>query len=250
LAYCGGVSLAQAAEELGDGPFGRFRHETLPETFRVLVIVSRRGRLSFWLCEEGKRGVTGRAGGTVSGRSIRALPRFRSDNDWVEVNNAEDAGRYEAAYNVKVADHHTYFVGGPSRGFAVWSHNASCDPAEVAHIQQELARNPNNLGVGVIDKRTGQVRLFTYDETDAFSRANPQLQVMAGHEAAAAMAQIPLDQARGFALGRQGSDWHVFNKSHLNSPDAQANTMSMDPQLFNEIVTALQGAGVQNPVLH
>ncbi len=129
-------------------------------------------------------------------------------------------------------------------------HNASCDPAEIAHVEREMARNQINFGVGVIDKRTGQVRVFPYDETDSFSRANPQLQVMAGHEAAAAMAGIPPDQARGFVLAKQGSDWHVFNQSHLNRPDAQTNTLWMDSQLFNEIVSALQGAGVQNPILH
>src|SRR4051794_41003400 len=108
-----------------------------------------------------------------------------------------------------------------------------------------MARNPRNMGVGVIDTRTGQVRLFSYDETDAFTRANRHLNVAAGHEAAAAMAGIPHDQARGFVLGKQGSDWHVFNQSHLNRPDAQTNSMRMEPQLFNEIVTALQGAGIQ-----
>jgi hypothetical protein len=113
-----------------------------------------------------------------------------------------------------------------------------------------MATHPNNVGVGVIDKNTGIVRLFTYDETDAFSRANPTLQVMTGHEAAAAMAGIPFDQARGFVVGMQGTDWHIFNQSHLNRPDGQPNTMRMDPQLFNEIVSALQGAGVLNPVIH
>jgi hypothetical protein len=113
-----------------------------------------------------------------------------------------------------------------------------------------MAGNQNNIGVGVLDKRTGQVRLFTYDETDTFSSANPQLQVMAGHEAATAMAGIPPDQARGFVLAKQGSDWHVFNQSHLNRADAQANPMRMDGHLFNEIVSALQRAGVQNPVIH
>jgi hypothetical protein len=105
------------------------------------------------------------------------------------------------------------------------------------------------MGVGIIDKRTGQVRLFPFDETEAFSMANPQLQVAAGHEAAAALAGIPPDQARGFVLARQGSDWHVFNQSHLNRADAQAHPLRMDPQLFNDIVTALQGAGVPNPVI-
>ncbi len=129
-------------------------------------------------------------------------------------------------------------------------HNVSCDPAEVAHIEREIAKDPNNVGVGVIDKRTGQMRLFTYEETDVFCKANLHLQAAAGHEAAAAMAEIPFDQARGFVLAKQGRDWHVFNQSHLNRPDAQANIMRMDGQLFNAIVSALQAAGVQYPVIH
>ena len=129
-------------------------------------------------------------------------------------------------------------------------HRASCDPAEVVHVEQEIARNQTNLGVGVLDTRTGQVRLISYDETDAFSKANPHLQVMAGHEAAAVMAGIPPDQARGFVLGKQGNDWHVINSSHLNRADGQPNTMHMAPQTFNDIVSALQNAGVQNPIVH
>jgi hypothetical protein len=128
--------------------------------------------------------------------------------------------------------------------------NASCDPADVAHVEQEMVNDPSNPGVGVIDRRTGQLRLFTYDETDAFSRTNPHLQVMAGHEAAAAMAGIPPNQARGFVLGKQGNDWHVVNQSHLNRMDGQPNTMRMDPQTFGEVVSALQTAGVQNPIVH
>jgi hypothetical protein len=126
----------------------------------------------------------------------------------------------------------------------------ACNPAEVAHVEQEMAKSPFNLGVGVIDTRTGQVRLFTYDETDVFSQANRSLQVAAGHEAAAAMAGFPPDQARGFALWKQGNDWHVQNSSHLNRLDTQTNTMQMAPQMFTDIVAALQTAGVQNPVLH
>jgi len=137
-------------------------------------------------------------------------------------------------------------MGGPG----VRAHNASCDPAEVAQIEREIAKKPNNMGVGVIDKRTGQVRLFPFDETNIFSLANPHRSVAAGHEAAAAMAGIPPDQARGFILSKRGSNWHVFNLSHLNRPDALANTVQMDSRLFSEIVTALQAAGVQNPFIH
>jgi hypothetical protein len=113
-----------------------------------------------------------------------------------------------------------------------------------------MARNPNNMGVGVLDLRTGIVRLFTYDETDAFSAANRHLQVAAGHEAAAAMAGIPPNQARGFVLGKQGNDWHVVNGSHLNQPDGQPNGTQMAPQTFQEILIALQNTGVKHPIVH
>lgn len=126
----------------------------------------------------------------------------------------------------------------------------SCNPAEIIHLEQEATKNPNNVGIGIIDKRTGQVRLFTYDETNAFSVTNSHLNVAAGHEAAAAMAGIPRTQARGFVVSKPGSDWHVYNQSHLNQPDAQANSIQMDSQLFNEIVSALQAAGVLHPVIH
>ncbi len=64
------------------------------------------------------------------------------------------------------------------------------------------------------------------------------------------MAGIPPAEDEEFHLGKQRSDWHVFNLSHLNRPDAQTNTMRMDGRLFNEIVSALQSAGVPNPVIH
>lgn len=80
---------------------------------------------------------------------------------------------------------------------------AVCDPADVAEVERALARTPFDLGIGVIDVATGVVRVFPYNETDAFSAANPALQVMAGHEAAATMAGVSLDRARGFLLNKQ-----------------------------------------------
>lgn len=128
--------------------------------------------------------------------------------------------------------------------------NARCDPAEIAHVEQEMAGNPYNMGVGVIDLRTGQVRVFPFDETTTFSIANQHLFVQDGHEAAAAMAAFPSDQARGFILAKQSNDWHVYNASHLNVPDGQANGMQMTSQTYNDIVLTLQTAGVQNLVVH
>jgi hypothetical protein len=127
----------------------------------------------------------------------------------------------------------------------------TCDPAEVSRIEQKLA-NPQtkiNVGVGILDLQTGVIRIFTYDETDTFSRTNLPLQVMAGHEAAAAMAGVPLDQARGFAISKPAGVWQVFNQSHLNHPDGQPNTMQMSPSTLTDVLAALQLAGIQNPVV-
>ena len=37
-----------------------------------------------------------------------------------------DTGEYETVYNLRVADHHTYFVGMREWGFSAWAHNV-CD---------------------------------------------------------------------------------------------------------------------------
>jgi hypothetical protein len=42
----------------------------------------------------------------------------------VAVEDLLDTGEYETLYNLRVADHHTYFVGSREWGFSVWAHNA------------------------------------------------------------------------------------------------------------------------------
>jgi hypothetical protein len=51
---------------------------------------------------------------------------LRTDNGWVQVGGVKDTGRVETVYNLRVADHHTYFVGTPEWGFGIWAHNADC----------------------------------------------------------------------------------------------------------------------------
>lgn len=43
--------------------------------------------------------------------------------DWAEVEAVKFTQQNERVYNLRVADHHTYFVGGKEWGFAVWVHN-------------------------------------------------------------------------------------------------------------------------------
>ena len=45
------------------------------------------------------------------------------DGQWIAVEEVYHSGEYETVYNLRVADYHTYFVGGESWGFSVWAHN-------------------------------------------------------------------------------------------------------------------------------
>jgi serpin B len=42
---------------------------------------------------------------------------------WAEVDKVVETDSPVAVYNLRVADHHTYFVGSKSWGFAIWTHN-------------------------------------------------------------------------------------------------------------------------------
>jgi intein/homing endonuclease len=46
------------------------------------------------------------------------------DGMCVQVEDLLDTGEWVKLYNVRVADHHTYFVGCDEWGFSVWAHNA------------------------------------------------------------------------------------------------------------------------------
>src|SRR5262249_38690786 len=113
------------------------------------------------------------------------------------------------------------------------------------NVERGLAGKPNNLGGGIIDLSTGTIRLFPFDDTNAFSLANPALLVAAGHESAAVMAGVPPGQARGVVLTKQGNDWLVRNQSPLNAAAGQPTSTRMNPQTFDETVAALRAAGAQ-----
>jgi hypothetical protein len=55
---------------------------------------------------------------------LRAGDLLSTDSgQWKEVEKTVPAEGAETVYNFRVADHHTYFVGRASWGFAVWAHN-------------------------------------------------------------------------------------------------------------------------------
>ncbi len=59
------------------------------------------------------------AGSLVEGDWISTLA-----GGWVVVEELYDTGMFEAVYNLRVAEDHTYFVGDENWAFGVWAHNA------------------------------------------------------------------------------------------------------------------------------
>ena len=53
-------------------------------------------------------------------------------SQWMEVEQITPSAEPQPVYNFRVADHHTYFVGGKTWGFAVWTHNDYTGPVFVA----------------------------------------------------------------------------------------------------------------------
>jgi hypothetical protein len=58
-------------------------------------------------------------------KDLQAGNRFLShDGQEPAFEGLEETGNYEELYNLRVADFHTYFVGGEDWGFSVWAHNS------------------------------------------------------------------------------------------------------------------------------
>jgi len=55
---------------------------------------------------------------------LEAGDLIRTGGGWVPVGEVWDTGAWEVVYNVRVSDHHTYFVGEEGWGWSAWAHNA------------------------------------------------------------------------------------------------------------------------------
>jgi hypothetical protein len=74
----------------------------------------------------------------VRGKGWRAAGELRvgdevagKDGEWTAVTSIEETGSVATVYNCRVADFHTYFVGGSDWGFSVWAHNTYNPPANL-----------------------------------------------------------------------------------------------------------------------
>jgi Pretoxin HINT domain len=63
--------------------------------------------------------------GWVAANTLEVGDFILAENgDWKRVEDLFDTGDWQPVYNLRVADWHTYFVGGDSWGWAAWAHNA------------------------------------------------------------------------------------------------------------------------------
>jgi len=66
-----------------------------------------------------------RGKGWTAAKDLQAGDLLRShDGQWVAVESVSEGEELAAVYNLRVAEHHTYFVGSRDWGFSVWAHNA------------------------------------------------------------------------------------------------------------------------------
>lgn len=85
--------------------------------------------------------------GWVAAEVLRVGDRLRGhDGQWVAVEGVEDHGEWATVYNLRVADHHTYFVGSEEWGFSVWSHNLNGGCFECDNIPNSTFANVGNPG--------------------------------------------------------------------------------------------------------
>lgn len=76
--------------------------------------------------------------GWIPAGEIQPGDQFRShDRQWVTVEDIYDTGEIKTVYNVRVSEHHTYFVGERDWGFSVWAHN-TCDLRLLSWIAKHM----------------------------------------------------------------------------------------------------------------
>ena len=149
--------------------------------------------------------------GWVTCNELRLGDRLLTEDGTTQVvNDLLDSGEWETVYNLRIADFHTYFVGGEDWGFGVWAHN-KCGPEDVLGAPNRFANkaaawkvyksaNPTaDLAVwsrqydalqtqvstaasrlsSTAARRTGGYRLLDHD---AYGRTSPGINRSPGHK--------------------------------------------------------------------
>ncbi|MEZ6141286.1 MAG: polymorphic toxin-type HINT domain-containing protein [Zavarzinella sp.] len=77
--------------------------------------------------------------GWIDAQDLIPGDRFLSHDDrWISIEEIFDTSEWKTVYNLRIADHHTYFVGCDDWGFSAWVHNAAC-----ANVDEFIKRYGN-----------------------------------------------------------------------------------------------------------
>jgi hypothetical protein len=134
--------LASRAEQ---DPYGVISYKPIEEVFiravRVLHLHLAGGQTirttpehPFWV----------RGEGWLPADLLRAGMRLATlGGEWIEVAEAFDTGEYETVYNCRVAEWHTYFVGGEEYVTAIWAHNEYLEHARLTTYNTQASVTSN-----------------------------------------------------------------------------------------------------------
>ena len=99
--------------------------EEVFERYASVMRVKLAGGVEFGTTHEHPFWVVGK--GWVVARELAAGDKLVGrDGGEVAVEGVSETGEWARVYNFRVADHHTYFVGGQEWGCSVWTHNLTC----------------------------------------------------------------------------------------------------------------------------
>ena len=123
------------------------------------------------------------------------------DGQRITVEGVADSGRVQTVYNFRVAEYHTYFVGGESWDFSVWAHNA-CVYQSVEKDTVKYFGIADQGATSTLSQRLAAARARTPAATTA---------VIPGTNGVTALEAQQMEQALIHYYGRQGAGGTLVN---------------------------------------
>ena len=129
------------------------------------------------------------------------------DSEWTTVEATGETGKVATVYNCRIADYHTYFVGGEEWGFSVWAHNA------------DLYHYTNDKGFKGISAGSGEGQI-TLKASQPVRKGNPK---------GVYLTSVPPDQVKSVGLGKLGlTNDKVTYYFKLSVPDELVKSLRGD----------------------
>jgi len=180
--------------------------------------------------------------------ALQVGDRLRLREGWTAVEAVEDTGVWEAVYNFRIADDHTYFVGCTEWGFSVWAHNADYDvyPQHGGRYSVRYRETPGSKTEFATELNGDITKFASKVDADAW---------VASHQAATARVLIPGDAdfvgtfPRTWPLVPGGAGAHMVERSQVvGRPGLAVFDQPGTPRFYPTGTT--QNAGAAHVRLH